>query len=76
MSLHRPSAWSDWLLEIISLKMFESDQSWAAGKPGVRGVQLALRGGGSHGVRSGGGRARGQRAVGVERRMGEVFKGF
>lgn len=71
MSLHRPSAQSHWLLELISLNVFESDQSWAAGKPGVRGVQLALKGGGSHGVRSGGGRAEGQRGGEMERRMGE-----
>lgn len=62
---------SDRPLDIISLNMFESDQSWAAGKPGVRGVQLALRRGGLHGVWSGGGRAEGQRGAGVERRMGE-----
>lgn len=71
MSLHHPSAQSDQLLEMISLNMFESDQSKAAGKPGVRGVQLALKGGGSHGVRSGGGRHEGQRGGGLERRMGE-----
>lgn len=70
------------LLEVISLNVFESDQSWAAGKPGVRGVQLALKkGAGSHGVRSGGGRAEGQRGEGVERRIvggrgDEAFKGF
>lgn len=56
---------------MISLNMFESDQSWAAGKPEVRGAQLALKGGGSHGVRSGRGRAEGQRGGGEERRMGE-----
>lgn len=67
MSLQRPSAQSK---EMISLNVFESDQSRAAGKPEVRGVQLALKGGGSHGVRSGGGRAEGQRGGGVERRMG------
>lgn len=50
--------------------------------PGVRGVQLALKkGAGSHGVRSGGGRAEGQRGEGVERRIvggrgDEAFKGF
>ncbi len=56
---------------MISLSMFEGDQSCAAGKPEVRGVQLALRGVESHGVRSDGGRAEGQRGGGVVRRMGE-----
>lgn len=56
---------------MISLNMFESDQSWAAGKPGVRGVQLALKGGGAHGVRSGRGRPEGQRGGGVVWRVGE-----
>lgn len=71
MSPQHLSAQSVQLLEIISLNMFDCDQYWAAGKPGVRGVQLALRRGGLHGVRSGGGRAEGQRGAGVERRMGE-----
>lgn len=58
-------------LEMISLNLFESDQSWATGKPEVRGVQLALKGDGLHGVRSAGGRAEGQRGGGVVSRMGE-----
>lgn len=55
----------------INWNLFESGQSWAIARPEVRGVQLAPRGGGSHGVRSGGGRDEGQRGGGVERRMGE-----
>lgn len=61
---------------MISLKLFESDQSWAAGKPGVRGVQLALKGDGLHGVRSAGGRAEGQRGGGVVSRMGDGIGGI
>lgn len=58
--------------QMISLNAFASlTSAGAAGTPGVRGVQLALKGGGSHGVRSGGGRAGGHRGGGTERRMGE-----
>lgn len=46
VSLRPPSAPWARLSGAISLNVFESDQSRAAGKPGVRGVQLALRGGG------------------------------
>lgn len=56
---------------MISLNVFESDQSLAAGRPEVRGVQLALRGGGPKKERSGRGRAEGQRGGGVVKRMGE-----
>lgn len=51
LSTQRPTIKDD------QLNVFESDQSWAAGEPGVRGVQLALKGGGSHGMRSGRGQA-------------------
>lgn len=46
---------------MISLNVFESDQSLAAGRAEVRGVQLALGGGGPKRERSGRGRAEGQR---------------
>lgn len=67
VSLRPPSAPLAQLSEAISAIAFGSDRSGAAGKPGVGGVQLALRGGRVHGMRSGKGpgcRSEGRRAEG------------
>lgn len=52
--------------------MFESDQTWAAGKPEVIGVQLALKERGRCGLKVKGE----EEPSGGWGRVDEVFKGF